>query len=67
MALQLVCWMLDREIQVSVLAGVTLLCSWVRQKANSFILNGTCILNNPVLHACTEVTKLITKNNHEHP
>ena len=51
MALQLVCLMLDRAMQFSALAGVSVLCSWRRLKVIYFILNCTCILNNPELHA----------------
>ena len=49
-ALQLVCLMLDRAIQFSALAGVSVLCSQMRLKVTYFILNCTCILNNPELH-----------------
>ena len=49
-ALQLVCLMLDRAIQFSALAGVSVLCSQMRLKVTYFILNCTYILNNPELH-----------------
>ena len=49
-ALQIVCLMRDLAIQFSALAGASVLCSQMRLKVTYFILNCTCILNNPELH-----------------